>query len=208
MKKAMIITEQPMSKDKNNIDCFMSEIENCSVCKELINKNKAICLKKNYLLNQYGSKLSDRFTKVMNIICKTLLNDKVDYYWTHYIKHHTNDVPNKKINKLLWEKIGRRCSETWIEREIKEWEPNYILIFGVYPLKAIRNLKSNIPNKTLTELANEKKSYELYFNDKKIKILIFPHPSGKSRLANKYYGKKLVNIEKIENFIKGEINIK
>jgi uracil-DNA glycosylase len=200
-KNVMLITEQPNYYNDNEENQYIKDIAECRYCKNFLKKDSkyqhGICLKVNDDPNADTKDSTKSLAKRMSYIMNMIKDQGGSFYWTHFIKHHSGSVKrlekkSKKGKKYLNRasaEIGSRCANHWIKKEIKKFNPNIILTFGVLPTNWIIENADDIVDEfesyTFNAIANEHKAISIEFFNKKIQLLPFYHPS--TRNDNKSY---------------------
>jgi len=197
-KKVMIVSEQPKYNSHMEIrkHPFMPKITECLFCKGMLKKeSKAIALPRDIDPNKNTEHSNKRFVRNMSLIIKILERRTAKYYWTHYIKHHTEDATLKDIRS--------RCANYWMRKELKKFQPNLIFTFGE---KATGWFFENadrfekIEDYSFGKLVSYSKLVQLEFDFIKCKLLAFYHPSSRNKSANKYYDEK--GLKKLKKRVK------
>ncbi|HIH31424.1 TPA: hypothetical protein HA235_01830 [Candidatus Woesearchaeota archaeon] len=204
VKKLLIITEQPNYNPINLSDDKLSELKNditaelvediveCKYCKNFKKYCKGTILPLNFPEpeNKHSYKRFYKFVKIMENLLK---ENNINWYRTHYIKHHA-----KSINK---NNVKTECAEKFLLREIIEYKPDAIFSIGREATRWFikKNKLNNIGIKSFRDAVNltdNHKNTTIDFEGKRILLFAFDHPSNRNKFANKYtdiYTKNLIS---------------
>lgn len=139
----------------------------------------------------------------------TLFNGKAEFlgndanvYWTHVRKCFLKDGKKNKSKEDA--KKALKICRTYLKKEIKALKPKVIVVVGGEALKFFKSYASQLKGKELKEMVFEDGGVfkNVIINGEQYKLVVVPHPSGRSRIWQNLSPKDFKTLEKIRENLK------